>query len=406
MAKSKAAKSTRRSGRSEVRTEKSASKRIAISHAPEDLDAPLDGDIRVERYARRHKVILDVGGRAVSSANIGEIRENFGGTWLRVAAVAGVHTLTEHRMKGCSRRVMENSARWMRQEGYDLALLFGIGSFYPKFGYAPVLPNVRFTLAVAEASKFRSTGYRFVGFKDEHLRAILKMYHKNNATRTGPIRRDPRTWRPFRRGIRWGIKPVCRVALNRRSQTVGYFVYDKRDEGARIIEVGLAGPEVFPVILAACARLAARRGSDEIRFLLPEDSALMGFCTPLGLERQVRYRPDGGAMARMINIPSTMDKLAPMLGGRMTTRGKMTIRTNLEDVSLVWSNGRMSVSKPRCRAPQVYLPQWALVQMLYGYQDASSFAARKVLKGSARSVGVLDQMFPTGPHYYYKVDSF
>jgi len=383
-----------------------ASQRIAISDAPENLDAPLDPNIRVERYVRRHKLVLDLDGQAISSANIGQIRQNFGGIWLRVAPVAGVHTRAEHRMKGYSRSVMENSSRWMRAAGFDVALLFGISSFYPKFGYAPVFPSVRFTLAVGEASRFRSTGHRFVGFKDEYLPAVLEMYHKNNANRIGPIRRRRGSWTPFRRGIRWGVKPVCRVALDRGDRPVGYFVYEKEDEGARIIEVGFTGPDVFPAILGACGRLAARRRAEKIRFHLPEDSELMSFCKPLGIDKQIRYRPDGGAMARMINIPSSLKKLAPLLAGRMSGRGRMTIRTNLEDVSLVWSKGRMSVSRPQRRGPQVYLPQWALVQMLYGYQHASSFAVRGVLNGSGRSAALLDQMFPVVPHYYYKVDAF
>jgi len=390
----------------ERRIEQLRKKPVPIYSGPEDLDAPLDDDIVVERRGRRWRLMLMVDGQSASSTNIGTCQQNFGGRFLRVGSVAGVATPIEHRFKGYSRRVMINSLRWMRRAGFDVTLLFGIRAFYPKYGYAPVLPQVRFALGLDAAGRLGSTGYRTVNFTMKYLDACLRMYRRNNARRTGTIRRPAKTWRPFRRGLRWGGKVVCKVILDGRDRPVAYFACNVHAEDTRIIEVGFTGPKVFPALIAATARLAKRRGDDHVSFRLPEDSELMDFCKMLGVEKSVRYRRDGGGMARMINIRSSLTKLGPLLAGRMPQPGRITICTNMEDVSLAWSGGRMRVTDVRSGYPAVRMPQWALAQMLYGWQDARAFAAQGVIKAPARTIDVLTRMFPAGPHYFYSTDVF
>lgn len=202
------------------------------------------------------------------------------------------------------------------------------------------------------------------------------------------------------------MRAVCRVLLDRDGRPAGYYVYDRKAEGARIVEVGYITPAIFGAIISAAVRLARRRNADTIAFHLPEDEALMEFCKPWGLVKEVRYRRDGGGMARMINISSALEKLAPLLAERMSGTGRITIRTNMGGVALDWSKRVMTVHPANRSGRQARLPQWALAQMLYGYRDAKAFADAGVLKASADVTGLLTRMFPSGPHYYYLVDAF
>jgi len=390
----------------EKRIEQLRSKPVATYSGKEDLKAPVDSDMVVQRHGRRYKLILMLDGQPVSSANIGICEPNFGGVFLRVATVGGVGTPMDHRFKGYSRRVMINSLRWMRQSGFDMTLLFGIRAFYPKYGYAPVIPYVRFSLDAEAAGRFSPAGLRTIPFTMKHLSACLRLYRRTNARRTGTIRRDVRTWRPFRRGLRWGGKVVCKVIVDGRDRPVGYFAYTDHPERWQIIEAGFSGPKVFPALLAAAGRLARRRGDDRVKFALSEDSELMAFCKPLGIEKTVHYRPDGGGMARMVNIRSSLTKLGTVLAGRMSRPGRITIRTNMEDVSLAWSSGKMRVGDPRPNWPNVWMPQWALAQMLYGWQDARVFASQRVIKAPAKTIETLTEMMPSGPHHFYWTDVF
>lgn len=372
----------------------------------ENLDKPLDKDVQVTGEYGYHKLCLFVEGECVSWATVHEFQQQIGSEVIRMGGIGGVGTSEAHRRKGYSRRVMESALRWMRRNGFDTSILFGIPAFYPKFGYAPAFPDVSFTLAVRDAEVVKPRGYSFVSYKPQYLSSILSMYHKNNAGRTGPIRRNPKHWKSFRRGVNWSSKAICKVALNERKIPVGYFVHDAAHLNPAIIEVGFATPKVFPDMLRAIAQIVWNQRLERISFLLPEDDAFMAFCQPLGLQETVGYRKDGGCMVRMINIPGTISKIAPLLGSRLCVRGHLDINTNLESIGLSWANGKCNVRKP-CSDPQwARMPQWALAQLLYGYRGASSLAASGILKASKHCIHLLEDLFPVTPHFFYPVDKF
>jgi len=366
----------------------------------------MDADVEVAAMPpQRHKLSLVVGGQAVSSVEIVDFRQQIGSQTLRMAGVAGVETHKDHRLKGYSRRVMVNSLRWMRREGFDVTMLLGIRNFYPKFGYAEAFPHVCFRIAVRDAELVARAGYRFTDYGPKYLKAVLAMYHRNNAGRTGPIPRDPKQWVPFRRGIKWGVKAICKVALDRTGRPVGYFVYEEKPLTARIVEVGYTTPAVFPDILRYAAEIAWRQRIEQVEFILPEDDAFIGFCLPLGVRKEVGYRQDGGGMVRMINIHTTLKAIAADLGPRTNGSDRLNVRTNLDNVGLSWSAGRLAVGGTT-DGPSARMPQWALAQLIYGYCSASALTATGLLKASRKSVAVLDEMFPVRPHFFYAVDNF
>jgi len=373
---------------------------------PENLDSPVDADIRVTTELPRHKLELVVGGGAVSRLTVVDLQQQIGTQVVRMGGIAGVSTHSDHRFKGYGRRVMENSLRWMRREGFDTAMCYGIPSYYSRFGYAPAFPSVSFSIAVRDAETVEPTGCRFVAFAPEHLKPVLRMYHRNNVTRTGPTRRDPKHWIPFRKGVHYRQKAVCKVALDKKDRPVGYFVYDASHLIATVIEVGFATMKIFPDVLRAAARRALRQRLEHIKLILPEDDAFIEFCKPLGLRKEMHYRRDGGCLVRMISIPSALRKVAAELGSRMSGAGRLTIRTNLDEVGLTWSKGKLRVGKPYQRGMQARMPQWALAQLLYGYRSAEALAATGILKGSRDAVAALARMFPVTPHFHHLVDHF
>lgn len=396
---------------------------------PEDLDRPLDPGFEISGDERAHKIVLKVGGVEVSWCRIVDFRQQIGSAVVRMGGMADVGTHDEHRFQGHGRRVMVNSLRWMRGAGYDVAMLYGIPGFYPKFGYAEAFPNVTHSLAVRDAELARPGKFRFVDFAPTHLDAVLKMYHANNAGRTGVTLRDPKKWAPFRKGVAWGPRPVPKVALDSRGRPAAYYAYDAAQHAEPVVlEVGCATPAVFGSLLREAAGVAWARRLERVKFLLPEDHAFVEFCRQFGLLKEALYRRDGGAMVRMINVPSALGKIAPVLAGRLAgerpgsawlRRGKsgsLTIRTNLDDVTLSWRGGKLTVgpasrgsavATPACLVGgSVRLPQWALAQLLYGYRDVETLRVSGAVSGSKDALAILAAMFPQGPHYHYRMDTF
>ncbi len=370
----------------------------------ENLDRPIDADIQVTGPAHAHRLTLMLDGVAASWLTVVDYRQRIGPCVVRMGGIAGVGTHEEHRFKGYSRRVMLNSLRWMRRAGYDTSMLYGISGYYPKFGFAPAFPTTNWSMPVkvAERCAGEAGKFRFVDFAAaEHLPAVLKMYHANNATRTGTALRDEATWQPFRKGVSWNKSFIAKVALDAKGRPAGYFAMDGDLDGT-VTEMGFATPAVFPAILRATAEAA----TSVVTFYLPEDDAFMAWCKPLGVRKKLEYRPDGGAMVRLINVRSVLEKIAPLLARRIGGRGRLGVRTNIESVELSWSSGEMHVGPGRRAGKAVALPQWALAQLVYGYQSAETLLALGVLKGGQESLEVLAAMFPPGPHYLHKADEF
>lgn len=385
----------------------------------EDLSLPLDRDVQVATLpqavtpsAQAHRLSLQVNGVAASGCTVFDYLQQVGPCRLKMGGVAGVSTHPEHRFKGYSKRVMFNSLRWMRQAGYDVSMLFGIPGFYPRFGFAPAFPDVRWRLAVRDAERLPCPHpLKFVDFDAQrHLTAVLAMYEANNATAFGPIVRRAGDWQVFRLGRNWGLRAKVRVALEGR-KPVGYFVYDA-EERCRIVELGYARPAVLPAMMHAITEMAVAARVEEIQFRLGEDHLAMRLCAPLGIIRRIRLRGDGWEMARIMNLQTTLAKLAPLLAGRMSGAGKLILRTNLEDVELSWRSGRMAVGpvKPADRAAGktlvLRLPQWALAQLIFGFRDVEALALAGTLAGGPVALDLAAQMFPPQRAYFHLVDEF
>jgi hypothetical protein len=381
---------------------------VAGFGGPEDLDRPLDGDIRVTENLPNRKVSLVVGGQEVSWAVLVDYRQQIGDGVVRMAGLGGVGTHDEHRFRGYARRVLDNWLRVARREGYDVAMLYGISGFYPKFGFAETFPGIVHRLAVRDAERGAGGGLRFADYRREHLPAVLKMYHRNNAGRTGPTLRGAK-WRAFPRGLAWNAPAVVRVGLDRRGRPMAYLVHDATDPTA-VLELGCAGPAQFGDLLREAAAVAWGLRAGQIQFHLPPDHDFIRFCLCLGLQQEATYRRDGGAMVRLIHVKHALEKIAPVLARRARGRGRLLLRTNLGAALLEWSPRRMKVSSPAGRAAgpreQVRLPQWALAQMMYGYLDVRTLAARGAVQGSPRALAAMEGLFPMGHHYHYFSDKF
>ena len=80
-------------------------------------------------------------------------------------------------MRGFARRVLEESNRFMEEEGMDIASLFGIRDFYERWGYAPALPEYRVYLRVEDLSG-ASQRHELVPYSDEHRMELEGMLAK------------------------------------------------------------------------------------------------------------------------------------------------------------------------------------------------------------------------------------
>ncbi len=383
------------------------SRAAAPFNGREVLDGALDEAIETAAADHGTRLNLLVDGQAVSWCTIVDFHQQIGPCLLRMGGLAGVATQREHRRKGYCRRVLTSALRWMRREGYDVSMLYGIPGMYPKFGYAEAFAEVVWRVAVRDAETAPRGIYRVVDFDPaRHLPAVLKLYRATNAGRTGVTTRDPKTWTPFPLGRSYRSHAIVKCLCDRRERVTGYLVHDS-DRPAEVIEAGWASPKVFGALLAAAADGAWAERAETVTFHLPSDSAFMRRCRGYGLTCETTWRRDGGAMVRLINVPSALGKLADLLAERAGAAGRVNLVTNLDSAGLSWRRGSMTVrAAPLAGAPTARLPQWALAQLLYGYVGAADLHVDGVLTAPRQAMDLLAALFPPAPHYHYLTDRF
>ena len=68
--------------------------------------------------------VVVVGSRIVSTLRIWDRWVHLGSTPVRMGGIGGVTTHPDYRQRGLATRLMEHAAEYMRDDGYDLGLLF------------------------------------------------------------------------------------------------------------------------------------------------------------------------------------------------------------------------------------------------------------------------------------------
>lgn len=89
-----------------------------------------------EAQMDRHTLHLRCGEEFLSGLNVFPLRLRIGRAQVRVGGIGDVYTEEKHRLQGHSARCRRHAVERMRQDGFDLSLLFGIPDFYHRFGYA------------------------------------------------------------------------------------------------------------------------------------------------------------------------------------------------------------------------------------------------------------------------------
>ncbi len=359
-----------------------------------------------------HRVELRVSGEPVSWLSIIDLKMRIGSAQILVGGIGGVYTKREHRMKGYARRVIEHAIRWMREHGYPLTALFGIPNFYHKFGYAVFMAE--HTLSIMTRDAESATAHFKVepaGAGEEYSESIARIYNENNALRSGTIVRDPTAWKGFRKGISWEHRPIVYV-VKEGDEVVGYVAYDPWQFGdsLSVAEVGAKehSLRVYETIVAFLARRAIEDRFSRIVFHVPSDHPLTMLCHRYGYVLTSRHPRRADGMARIANLRAFLEGIKGELERRLeVARGvgstTISIKTDIGELTLAIRENEVEILEASKADYKVELPQSAFVQLVMGYRSVRDLAY-DVLKADAKSVKLLEVLFPQGVPYVWHPD--
>ena len=349
----------------------------------------------------------------VSVLGLREYQMRFGSAQLKLGGICAVGTREEHRNKGYSRRVMEHTTEFMAENGFDVAMLFGIPDFYHKFGYATVLPETWVEFDTTDVQTDVST-YQIRKFEMEDAPQVLALYAANNAERTGTLVRDP--WKGFMMPGGFGMDADPFVVLNEVGEVIGYFVCGALDvirnmmeENCILCDIGFRDRTVFESVVRFFADSADHAGVSRIRCSIPADHPFAIFCRRYGC-RTYTYNPKNQlGMMRIINQSSTLRRITGELKKRLQRStqlsqwsGKILISSDLGQDCLRINRGSVAHADGHSNAFHLEIPQDKLIQLMMGRRSIEDLAVERDVSVSGEIIPVLETFFPLGhPHVWW-----
>lgn len=344
----------------------------------------------------------------VSRLWLHEYQMRFGAARLKLGGIAGVGTNEEHRNKGYSRHVMEDSTTFMTENEFDVAMLFGIPDFYPKFGYATALPETWMELDTEEAQAAVST-YQIRKFEVGDVPKILSLYAANNAERTGTPLRDETRWKGFKMGSNFGIDAAPFVVLSNAGEVIGYFVCDDTEENCILCDIGFQNRRIFETIVRFLGDRAKRIDAAQIECSMPADHPFAIFCRRYGCRTNTQNPKNRGGMMRIINQSSTLKGITGELEKRLRRSahlsqwsGKILISTDLGQDCLGIDRGRVTYTSSKANAFHLEIPQDKLIQLMMGRRSIEDLAIEADVSVTGGIIPILQTLFPLDyPHVWW-----
>jgi len=308
-----------------------------------------------------------------------KIRTAFG-TWVPGAIITLVACHPDHQGRGFGSLAVLQSLEYAARRGARLAILYGHPSYYPRFGFVPVLPAVITTLDIkslfSESFEIELQPPEFPKdvipktpnwlvareVRDEDAPVLLKMHNSNLANCPCYVGRDesPWIWKP--RGAMSG-RNVLVFCKNRPDNVIGYafIMDDPKEDRLGLFEAATLDSTAAPPIILELAKKARNLGRRFITTSMHPDTLVVQ--TALSMGATQKYKPAGAGMACVLRwtgllpegyevIPDTVVQPSPSDTFEVTYKGKHVLRAKRD----------------------------ALTRLVLGYEDIDSLASKGELE--------------------------
>jgi hypothetical protein len=192
---------------------------------------------------------------------------------------------------------------------------------------------------------------------------------------------------------------------------VAYSILDASENHCSIQEFG--APEdidILASLLRDAAEIADRNRAGQIIINAPADLPLLTAFTDYGLNISTTFPCNGGGMARITNLQSTVHKMLPQWSRHLTESkvkapGPFAIKTDLGNTEIAVKGRRLIPGEGNPRL-SLSLPQKRLTQLILGYQPPEFILAKDDVKCSRDLTETIIALFPRRYAYIWPHDHF
>jgi len=298
-------------------------------------------------FKPEHVLIIRKNGQIISQVTIFERPLRFGPAIVKLAGIGDVLTIPECRGKGYSGHLMNVAMEYMKNNRFDLTMLFGIPNYYHKFGYIEAMNFYQLELFNTNL-KLDQSKYFVREFTPDDLPAMLQLYQAN--IRHCHLVVD-RTVKYLQSKV---IHPAHLIILtDSANRLVGYAnVWDPISNRFTVIEAISENQEVSWVLLSEI--LKRKPDTDpSVTIKMSPHIPFVRHIRGLGSELRIRYfrEGEGKGMLAIIDLCQLMQKLKPLLNARLAASrfyhfsGRLEIQSQ-QSIELLFENGILQTCKP------------------------------------------------------------
>ena len=355
--------------------------------------------------------IAEAQGQVVGHALVIPRQMGVCGVPMPAGVVAFVAVRQGARGQGIGRALVEDAIRTMRERGFLVSHLAGSPAFYRRFGYVEAYGKSAGEMPLERVHPYEGRAVVREAVAAD-AGALHGLFERENAGRTGCIRRDAGQWAwQLEAGHPGGYaacneglvgfratRAACLVAV-REGALIGYLRL-LAGPGRVLVNEGAAMDEdVVAPLLAHAGEERVLAGRIELS--IPAEGALGRWAAEQGATFSEGLDPE--ALVKTLDAPALLRRLAPVLSERASAlRGRsvrLLIETEGDRVALGATPDGVTVEAGTGGADwQVTLPEIGLTQMIFGTRDYAAVIGRGADRGLSDWISAL---FPVQRPYLY-----
>lgn len=277
------------------------------------------------RYDKHWILVAD--GQIVSHAIFGSYVLQYGPAQIKVVGLGAVATALPYRGRGYNAALLRTCMGRIRKEGdISIALLNGIGNYYHRFDFVPVIPEYMVEISARDASALTSPLEIRPATPADQV-AMAALYARVWLQQRPTLARTPELWSWC---IGEGPPRNTQVVVDRTGLVRGYL--SGRGATSPVTEAVAADPEAAQSLLNYAGQLYRARDEATIRWAIPPDDPLVDYARELiEVSVQIHYERNSGWMGSVINAQALLDQVAPVL----EARGDNTATLKLTDTAMI-----------------------------------------------------------------------
>ncbi len=335
-----------------------------------------------------------------------------GSAQLPTGCIADVMTLTEHRQQGIATALLHDALQYANTHNLALLLLDGIPNFYHRFGFTDVLDISKQSIELAHVQAFTQSSYHMRACTLQDAPALLALYQRHYATRTGSFVRTPARQEHL---LRWRFQEPPLLVVNTDNIPCGYIKLIARANRLFAYEVAADNWHAALALLQHHATIQAQLYPQEhtLCWSLPIDAPTVDILAEhLPLQSQITHAPDADWMARPADLPTLLHAMLPQWNMRqphIATIWSGNIELVIGDEAYfltIDDNGVRLQSQAILPLQRVHFSPQVFTKLLFGYRSVTWAKQQARQHLPAELLPLFEQFFPRGYAWINGSDAF